>query len=397
MRRAVAALALALGAGTAVAAIDVDFEVDLRAEIAAGRFDPAHDRVGLRGGWPPLAWDRSLPLAPRGDGRWAATVRFDAAPYGGQPVPNKFRIERAAADEGWEPGRNHAAFIGGASPRVARVFGAEEPPPPAHHAGTLVRLDALPSRNVAGPRAVWVWLPPGYDRDPSRRFPVLYLLDGQNVFDGREAGAEWQVDEAAQRLVLAGEAAPFIVVAVPSGHDRIDELTPTPDVAFGRRSGGGAAAYARFLLDELKPLVDARFRTRADAASTAVGGSSLGGLFSFWLALHSDARIGAALVVSPSVEWDDGFMLRQLRAAALPEGRRPRLWLDVGDAEGDDELRGVRRLRDALVARGWRGSDLAYTEAHGARHDELAWAARVPGMLKFLYGKPSPPPQERAP
>ena len=123
--RALAALGLwAAGlAGAWAQPVTVRFEADLRAEAAAGRFDPARDRVELRGGFPPLAWDRGLALAPRGDGRWEAEVRFERRPAGGQPVPHKFRIVRAGLvpDEGWEPGANHPALLEGAAPSVARL------------------------------------------------------------------------------------------------------------------------------------------------------------------------------------------------------------------------------------------------------------------------------------
>ena len=390
-----------MAAATAHADVEVQFEADLRAEIVARRFDPAQNSVGLRGSCGPLSWSRSLPMTGLGDGRYTLTLQLSAsaqaAACGGQPLQHKFRIERAGqgGDEGWEPGSNHAVQLDGPGPfRVARLFGAAPVPVPSRRAGTVLLLDAVPTTHVL-PRPVFVWLPPGYERDTAARYPVLYLHDGQNVFDALASGAEWQVDENAQRLVLAGEVMPFIVVAIPSdrGGDRIRELTPTamvlpPDGSGGLRlslSGGGLAAYARFLIEDLKPVVDARFRTRRGPQSTAVGGSSLGGLASLWLALHHGNTFGAALVVSPSVWWDDEFMLRDpsLRRPALP---RPRLWLDIGLQEGERAVDGVRRLRDALRERGWSAADLAYTEDPEGRHDEASWARRVEGMLRFLHG-----------
>ncbi len=396
----------AFGVEAAVAGVSVDFEVDMRAEIAAGRFDAERDGVTLRGGVEPLAWQRGLALraigavgapgAP-GAGRYAIRVHFPRPPFGGQALLHKFRIERAGQgdDEGWEPGSNHAAVLSAEAPRVARVFGALAVASVPRISGSLLTLDTVPSRHIS-PRPVQVWLPPGYERDGARRYPVLYLHDGQNLFDDRAAGAEWQVDETAQRLVLAGAVAPMIIVGVPSGRDRLFELTPTAMLMPGERRGqgpagrrgGGAPAYARFLIDELKPMIDERFRTQPGAASTAVGGSSLGGLVSLWLALHHGDTFGAALVVSPSLWWDDGLALREVRAAKAPAtrpGARPRLWLDIGAHEGDGAVPAARALRDALQAAGWGGGALAYTEDPDGRHDELSWAARFEGMLRFLY------------
>ena len=259
--------------------------------------------------------------------------------------------------------------------------------------GRFERHPAFPSRHVA-PRDIQVWLPPGYEASPAKRYPVLYLHDGENVFDAAVAPGEWGVDETAQRLMAAGEVAPALVVAVNNGRSRIDDYTPVPMRREGRLQGGGAAAYARFLVDELKPFIDARYRTRPEAAQTAVGGSSLGGLVSMWLVLREGGSFGAALVVSPSVWWGGEQILREVAATPLGSGR-PRVWLDIGLLEGEGAVTGARRLRDALLQRGWRqgvpGSPLratlAYAEAPGAAHDETAWAARVEGMLRFL----SPP------
>lgn len=387
--RLLALLLLLVAALPARAQVEVVFEADLRAEIAAGRFDTKRDGVSVRGGLPPLNWGLGLPMKALGDGRYEARVRFAAPPFGNQPLAHKFRIEKPGqgGDEGWEAGRNRAALIEGASPRIARLFGAEPPVPLPRVTGTVLTVE--PPAGAASPpaRPVWVWLPPGYDAAAALRYPVLYLLDGQNVFDWRSAGAEWMVDETAQRLVLAGAVQPMIIVAVPSGRDRTDELTPTAGRIDGRRRGGGGPAFARWLLDGLKPAIDARFRTKPEPAGTAIGGSSFGGLFALWFALHHADRVGAALVVSPSVWWDDGFLERDARQWSPPPGiQRPRLWLDIGGQEGPGAVPAVQRLRDTLLARGWAaGPQLAYLEAPDAGHDELAWAARVEGMLKFLY------------
>jgi predicted alpha/beta superfamily hydrolase len=384
-RRVLQAAVLALpGAAAAAQPVAVRFEADLRAEAAAGRFDPARDRVELRGGLAPLSWQQGLPmqaLAAPAEGHWAVTVHFPRRPPGEQPLPHKFRIVRdgQGSDDGWEPGANHAAAIDKPAPVVARLFGSAAAPAPTRLTGNIVTLEPWPAGHALA-RPVSVWLPPGYERDTRRRYPVLYLHDGQNMFDARSAGAEWRVDETAQRLVSSGAVAPFIAVAVPSGLERVRELTPTP----GGRGGGSLPQYAGWLLDELKPEIDRRFRTRPEAAATAVGGSSLGGIASLWLALHRADRVGAALVVSPSMWWDDFLPRRDVLATPPPEPR-PRLWLDIGAHEGDAVFRDSRALRDALHARGWTGATLAYAEDPEGRHDELSWSARVDGMLKFLF------------
>jgi predicted alpha/beta superfamily hydrolase len=372
------------------AAVVVPVEVDLRAEIAAGRFDPARDGVGVRGGQPPLSWEHSLPARPLGDGRYGLELRFERPPFGGQPVPYKFRIERAGQvpGEGWEAGPNHPLYLDRPSPRIARAFGAPAETVLPRRTGTIERLGVVASAHVT-PRAVQVWLPPGYAASDTSRHPVLYLQDGQNVFDGRAAVGEWMADETAQRLVEAGAIEPPILVAVDSGAQRVDDYTPTAMAWAGQRIGGGAAAYARFLAEELKPLIDRRYRTRPEPVHTAVGGSSMGGLLTLWLALHRGEVFGSALVVSPAVWWDDFHAVRDVLALAPAPAPRPRLWLDIGLREGDEALAGARQLRQALMARGWTAETLAYAEVPGASHDEISWAARFEGMLRFLYARPA--------
>jgi len=382
-------IAAMAAAPRAFAATRVVFDIDLREEIAAGRFDPARDMVGVRGGAAPLSWTRSLiaPAAGLGkEGWYRATALFERIPPGGT-VPYKFRIERPGqgeGDEGWETGGNRAIELVADEVRVTRAFNAPGAPVSLSRAGTIERLDPLPGTWV-GERPVQVWLPPNYERDTQRRYPVLYLHDGQNVFDAAAAGAEWQVDETAQRLVVDGQIQPLIIVAVNNTARRVDEYTATAMSRDGHTQGGQGAAYARYLIEQLKPAIDARYRTLPDVAHTAVGGSSLGGIMSLWLAVHHGDVFGTALVVSPSLWWDNEFPIRDAQKTPLPMSvPRPKLWLDMGTGEGVEAIRQLRKLRGVLYARGWASGDIAYLEAEGATHDEASWAARVEPMLRFV-------------
>lgn len=395
---AVACLGFALAPSRAAAATvagTLDFVIDLSAEIAAGRFDPQRDSLGLRGAVAPMSWQQPLLARALGDGRYGLQVTVPRAPFGGQPLAYKFRIERPGRgpDDGWEDGPNHRVRLAEGVTRVVRAFNAPPALLPARRTGTIESLGVVASRHV-GPRPVQVWLPPGYAEGASRH-PVLYLHDGQNVFDDAAAGAEWMVDETADRLVRAGTIEAPIVVAVDSTRDRILDYTPTrmrmpaERTGTGRAElvGGGASAYGRFLAEELKPLVDARWRTRTDAAGTAVGGASLGGLVSLALVLERPEVFGAALVVSPSLWWDDGWALRTVQALPVPAPRLPRLWIDMGDREGPGAMDAARALYEALRTHHPRAADLRFVADAEGSHDELSWASRVEGMLRFLYGR----------
>jgi predicted alpha/beta superfamily hydrolase len=229
-------------------------------------------------------------------------------------------------------------------------------------------------------RTVTVYLPPGYGG--GRAYPVLYMQDGQNLFEPERAfvpGQHWRLAEAADAAINERTAAPMIIVGVDhAGPARIEEYTPTRDAK--RKAGGKAAAYGRLLLDELKPLIDSRYRTIA--GDTALGGSSLGGLVSLHLGLQHPDAFRAVAALSPSVWWDDRAILREVDAFVGP---RFRLWLDIGGREGSEALRDVRTLRERLRARGWSDADLRYLEDRRGDHSERAWARRARMMLEFLF------------
>lgn len=250
-------------------------------------------------------------------------------------------------------------------------------------AGDL-QLHDFESEILGSARRVAVWLPPGYRADDVTRFPVLYLHDGQNVFDRATAfREEWQVGDTAAALIHGGEIEPLIVVGVyNAGEARIDEYTPSADPKHGR--GGGVAIHGRMLVERLKPWIDAGYRTLPSAASTAIGGSSLGALAALYTGLGYPTAFSKLAVHSPSVWWDERAIIKQVDA--LRNQLPLRIWLDIGTAEGPAIVADVRALRDALVRKGWQlGRDLSYLEVEGAGHDEHAWAARVAPMLRYLF------------
>ncbi|MEA2176553.1 MAG: hypothetical protein QOD00_4145 [Blastocatellia bacterium] len=242
-------------------------------------------------------------------------------------------------------------------------------------------------------RDVIVYLPPGYTTDTQKRYPVLYMQDGQNLFDGATSfiqGNEWRMDETAQSLIQSGAIEPLIIVGVYNTRDRTDEYTPARDPKY--KQGGKADLYGRLLVEEVKPLIDANYRTLKDAQNTGLGGSSLGGLVSLYLGLKYPQVFGKLAVVSPSVWFADRIIVRDV--LTLKTKPRLRLWVDIGTSEGQDELDSIqtaddaRLLRDALIAKGWKtASDLSYTEIPGAQHNEPAWAQRVEPILKYLFKK----------
>lgn len=253
--------------------------------------------------------------------------------------------------------------------------------------GTLEHPAPFRSALLGNERRLVVYLPPGYHADESRRYPVLYMQDGQNLFDGRTSfvpGQHWHLGETADNLIREGAIEPLIIVGVyNAGEHRIREYTPTADPNF--KVGGGANLYGRMLAEELKPFIDAHYRTKPEREHTGLGGSSLGGLVSLYVGLTRGEVFGRVLAMSPSLWWDDCWLLRNLDE--LTRGPKPKVWLDAGTLEGANTDCNAEALRDALAARGFTpGGEVEFMRAPGARHSERDWAHRVHHGLRFTFG-----------
>ncbi|MDP2138018.1 MAG: alpha/beta hydrolase-fold protein [Candidatus Didemnitutus sp.] len=255
------------------------------------------------------------------------------------------------------------------------------------------------SRGLQGCRDIAVWLPPGYGVS-RRRHPVIYFQDGQNIFDPLTAflGNAWLAGHKATALIQRGAIVPPIMVGIyNTGFNRVNEYTPTRaefDGWDGEKctSTGDAKRYARIVVQELKPFIDARYLTQPGPQTTSVVGSSMGGLVSLYFGLWHPRVFGAVAALSPSVWWDNRVTLRDFARSR----RKPafRLWLDIGTAEPGWEV--MPLFRDTLLNRGWvLGKNLAYRKIPGGEHTEAAWAARLGPVLRFLVGRPTAKPKPK--
>jgi len=261
----------------------------------------------------------------------------------------------------------------------------------AHSAAPSLRILAqLYSPELDSYRDVLVALPASATLG-DKRYPVVYMHDGQNLFDPVTSYAgHWEL--AATLAYHALEGLEVIVVGIPNmGRRRRYEYTPFPDPVHG---GGGGDRYLRFLCETLKPQIDAAFPTLPDRSATAVAGSSLGGLISLYALFRRPDTFGVAGVMSPALWFAGSAIFDYVRHAPIPGGR---IYLDIGTAEGEGELRDARQLRDLLVERGYRpGRSLVYVEDEGADHHERAWARRLRETLPYLVaGRHARPAVER--
>jgi predicted alpha/beta superfamily hydrolase len=241
------------------------------------------------------------------------------------------------------------------------------------------------SRFLPTPRDLFLYLPRAYHREPERRFPLLLMHDGQNLFDGQLSyikGVTWQAGSTADAEIEAGRVEPLILVGVANtGTNRMAEYTPTAD---GQLGGGKGPLYARLLVEELLPELRERLRILPGAEHTGIAGSSLGGLISLSIGMRYPQVFGKVGVLSPSIWWGHRAILRDVRAikAKLPL----KIWLDMGTAEGLRHVRDADLLAQLLAARGWKnGEDLHYQRFPGAQHNERAWADHFGNVLQFLF------------
>ncbi|MEO1075056.1 MAG: alpha/beta hydrolase-fold protein [Bacteroidota bacterium] len=247
--------------------------------------------------------------------------------------------------------------------------------------GDLWRLPEIHSPRLGNHRDLLVYLPPSYHTEPDRRYPVVYMHDGQNLFDDATAFAgEWQVDNTMDALAVTGREA--IVVGVPNtGIDRIHEYSPVKDQ---QERGGRGETYVAFLTETVKPRIDADFRTCTGPLDTIVAGSSMGGLISLYAFLKRPDVFGHAGVMSPSLWFADRAIFPIVRETPKHEGR---IYLDVGTKEGAQTVADVRRLRELILSKGYRRHhDFCYVEDQGAGHSEIAWRDRLHFAMDFLLG-----------
>jgi predicted alpha/beta superfamily hydrolase len=275
------------------------------------------------------------------------------------------------------------ALTPGVSSAVIRVEAA---------AGDL-RLHEFQSRIFRNTRFLRVWLPPGYDQNENsgRRYPVLYLNDGQNLFENSTSftGVEWQVDETADRLIREGAVPPMIMVGIDNaGKERFREYMPHRSLQPMMLRVQGQN-YPNFLAKEVMPFIARDYRVASGPENTGLGGSSLGALISLYTAAVRPGLIGRLLLESPSLWASNRQMLRDSRKIKRwPE----RVFLASGTAEAgreDKDRSMVDDVREMASIFSRAGLDVKRLHLHideGATHHESAWAKRFPEALTFLFG-----------
>lgn len=322
--------------------------------------------MGLRGDASGLSWDADTALEHEGD---AWVFRAPAAP---SPIALKPRFDGL-----WSQGPNYVVQPG----TTAHLY-----PRFSTTAGALSHVDAL-LQHDGRTRGAWVYLPPTYLENTAFEAPVLYMHDGQNLFDDAVAfgGQSWRAANAMNAGAESGAIREAIVVGIDNDADRMKDYTPVTDSSYG---GGGGDAFLAAIVAQLKPAIDARYRTLASRDHTLMMGSSLGGLLSLRAATTQAQTFGHIGAMSPSTWWANRWVLGDIATLKTALVKPTRIYVDSGDSgQSNDDVANTRQLAAALRDAGYAdGSTLKYLVGAGDSHNEAAWARRLPAALAFLLG-----------
>lgn len=239
----------------------------------------------------------------------------------------------------------------------------------------------FPIASLNRTRAIWLYLPPSYQVDTTKRYPVVYMLDGQNLFDAALAYAgEWKVDESLDQW-HQNEQRDFIVVGIANGESqRLNEYSPWVHPQYG---GGEGSLFLQFITEELKPYIDAHYRTKKEAANTAIAGSSMGGLFSFFAGFQRPdvfSKIGAF----SSSFWFSPMVYTWIAQQPLTSINN-KVYLTAGTAEGSTQVADMLKMRDLLIQKGFDARYLKADTDAGKGHNESYWAEKFPVVLRWLF------------
>lgn len=444
--------------------------LDMTTALEAGWLDTGNETVGIRGDHRPLSWGTTYPAIPtEKEGIYEVAIPFELS---GSSMQVFYKIKADGVnnpEDGWQQGNNHSVTLQKGSNATVRLAWEDRPAPlKSTITGTVEVFEGFDSDPLLN-RNLYIYLPPDYQKS-DKRYPVLYMHDGQMLFDASVNGQEWKLDEAAEKLIKAGVIEPLIIVGIGNTANRMEEYTPTRQVwhfelkrvspptsegkwgditgdfavesgeairiksqndtlmtqipgsefwqpllpktdstffipragitltfykEYGKPAhrlsadkpsmGGDGKLYGEFILKKVKPFIDENLRTKPGKETTGLGGSSLGGLITMYLGLEYPDTFGKLLVVSPSVWWDQRYILKAVEKLEAPTGQP--VWLYMGTAEGNAAVENVKLLHETLLESGWSSDEVELVITPDAAHNETAWSQQAEAMLKFMFPK----------
>jgi predicted alpha/beta superfamily hydrolase len=335
-------------------------------------YPPERGAIGLRGNHAPLSWEHTMEPDEIDGERHLFRLFLEP----GEIV----ELKLVRNEEDWASGRNYAVH-GGETLDLYPCFDHDEP--------TFEPTDSI--ETPIGKLTFEVLLPPSYSEQTSKRYPVLYVLDGQSLWSHSEDPfGNWSLERTLGGLYELDAIEEVIVVGIHTAEDRMERMTPVPDPDHG---GGQAPQMLEALVDGLRPLINERYRTLTGRESTAVMGSSMGGLFAFFAAWKRPDIFGKAACLSSSFWWANRWAIRAIQEEGTREPR-PLLYLDSGasmsalerDANLRDGFQHTRSMLRNLLAGGYTlGTDLHRLVFAGQAHNAEAWSSRVALPLQLLF------------
>lgn len=322
------------------------------------------NHIAIRGDASSLSWEKGVKAESISASVWKFTT----------PEQN-FSFKPLVNDEVWSIGTNYQ--VGERKEvHIYPFFYQKE--------GKLEKIENFSSAILNNHRTLRVYLPPSYTENPQKKYPVLYMHDGQNLFEASTAfgGVEWQVDENMNSLIVQGKIREAIVVGMDNtGGSRLREYTPTSDAKYG---GGNGDMYLDFIITEVMPFINEKYRTLPGKDNSMLMGSSLGGLISFYGGWTRSETFGSVGCLSSSFWWNNENQLQQVKKAT----HAPMLNIYIDSGDDSDGKQQMLRMHTALKEHGYKDKDnlYHYVDENG-KHSEKYWAQRLFLPLMFLLGK----------
>lgn len=347
----------AVACGAALLALSTAWVATTQAATLRVHYDTGWGKnIAIRGNAASLSWY---------SGKQATWTTGNVWVYQTPTADGGFQFKPLINDSSWSVGANYVVPGGSSVVDIYPFFGNQN--------GTLTTISNFHSNILGNNRNLIIYLPPSYSENPLKYYQVVYMHDGQNLFNAATAfgGVEWQVDETLNSKIRQGTVREVIVVGINNNASRISEYTPMPDPDYG---GGNGDAYLDFIQYEVMPYINSSFRVLTGPTNTFIGGSSLGGLISFYASWTRSNVFGHAICMSSSFWWNNEALTHQVQADTGPIDLN-RFYLDSGGI--NDGAAQTNTMRDSLAARGYTFNvNLFHWYDPQGSHNEASWQRR---------------------
>ena len=328
------------------------------------------------------SWNPGLPgyiLTDHHDGTYSITISPTPGTLEFKFTRGSWETVEGTAAGGYSPNRTYT-YNGGVQNTEVSIAGWQDISGTHTAAVNVQVLDEdyfIPQLNRT--RRIWLYLPPDYATS-TKNYPVIYMQDGQNLFDAFYSFAgEWKIDESMNDLFLHGDFGAIVVGIDNGGNERSNEYSPWVSLGFG---GGDGEAYASFIVNTLKPHIDSTFRTLPGRDYTAIAGSSLGANIALYTAIEHQDVFGKVGVFSPAFWFSDSCYIH-LHEKGITQ--QLRIYFVAGAHESDNNIADMTRMYNALYQEGQDENEMFFLNEPDGAHSEWFWAREYPDAYEWLF------------